>query len=174
MGYGMVKRLVQLGWNVSIVDLDERMGKEAEKALGEQTMFVQGDVANYDSLASAFVQTWDKWGRLDLVWSNAGIGDRMDFTGVAVEGAGRTPPKPDVAVVDICLNGCIYAAYLALHFFRKNQSAAGKLVMTSSMAGLYGSPLLPLYASAKHGVSHNPRIRATFESSMAETNRLLA
>jgi len=48
--------------------------------------------------------------------------------------------------------GAVYSAYLALHFFRKNESKAGKFVSTSSMAGLYPAVGIPLYTAAKHGV----------------------
>ena len=155
MGYGLAGHLVQRGWNVSIVDFNESSGVEAQKNLGANVLYIHANVARYDSLASAFVKTWDKWGRLDLVWSNAGIGDRIDFVEPVAEDAtsGSTPPRPDIACVDVCLYGSIYAAYLALHFFRKNKAYSGKLVMTSSMAGLYPTSILPLYGAAKHGVS---------------------
>lgn len=61
--------------------------------------------------------------------------------------------KPNTAALDICLTGVVYSAYLALHYFRKNPDKAGKLVSTASMAGLYPSLSLPVYTSAKHGVS---------------------
>ena len=46
----------------------------------------------------------------------------------------------------------VYSAYLALHYFRKTEGGKGKLVFTSSMAGLYPAGLIPLYCAAKHGV----------------------
>jgi 15-hydroxyprostaglandin dehydrogenase (NAD) len=163
MGYGMVERLVNLGWNVSIVDFNDQTGKKAEEKLGKQVFYIKGNVARYDDLASAFDQTWKKWARLDLVWANAGIADRIDFTKPVEEDGSGAPPKPDVVVIDICLYGCIYAAYLALHFFRKNESRGGKLVMTSSMAGLYPAGSIPLYAAAKHGVSSSYKWFVIFE-----------
>ena len=65
------------------------------------------------------------------------------------------PPKPDELVLDVCLNAMVYTAYLALHYFRKNADGKGKLVFTASMAGLYPGLGIPLYATAKHGVSLN-------------------
>lgn len=63
------------------------------------------------------------------------------------------PPKPDTLVIDVCLYGVVWTAYLALHFFRKNESKAGKLVMAASFAGIYPTSSAPLYSAAKHGVS---------------------
>lgn len=55
-------------------------------------------------------------------------------------------------VVDVNLYGVIYTSYLALHFFRKNSSRKGNLVMTSSLAGIYAAPGVTAYCATKHGV----------------------
>ncbi len=59
---------------------------------------------------------------------------------------------PSTLTLEVNLLGVVYTAYLALHFFRKNASRGGTLVMTSSASALYPSPSLALYASAKHAV----------------------
>lgn len=154
MGYAMVERLVDLGWNVAIVDLNDEAGSRAEQTLGKQVVYIRANVIDYDEQAAAFVKTWATWGRIDLVWANAGIGDRTDFTAPVAAESNGAPAKPDVLVVDVDLYGAIYTSYLAMFFFRKNTGNAmgGKLVMTSSMAGLYPNIALPLYGAAKHGV----------------------
>ena len=153
MGYGLVERLDSKGWNIAIVDFNSTTGQAAADRFGAQTLFIKGNVAKYDDQAAAFAATFAKWGRIDLVWANAGIGDRIDFTAPVNEDTTTgAPPKPDVLVIDICLYGMVYTAYLALHFFRKNASKTGKLVMTSSMAGLYASGTISLYGTAKHGI----------------------
>ena len=45
----------------------------------------------------------------------------------------------------------MYTAYLAQHFFRKNSSPGGNLLITASSGGIYPIPYLPLYAAAKAG-----------------------
>lgn len=64
-----------------------------------------------------------------------------------------SPAKPNVVVVDVCLYAVIYSAWLALHYFRKNENKGGRFVSTSSMCGLYPGQSIPLYTAAKHGVS---------------------
>ncbi|KIW24613.1 uncharacterized protein PV07_10318 [Cladophialophora immunda] len=152
MGLALVERLVAEGWNVTVFDFNNAAGEQVQKRLGGQVLFLRGNVINYDDQAQAFVKTWEKWGRLDLVWGNAGIGDRIEFCSPMPEGPNGAPPKPDTLVVDICLYGVIWTGYLALHFFRKNPSKAGKLVFTSSLAGVYPAAPVPLYGAAKHGV----------------------
>lgn len=152
MGLGMVEKLVSQGWNVTVVDFNGETGKAVTEKLGSQVYYIKGNVAKYEDQAAAFVATYKKWGRVDLVWANAGIGDRIEFLKPVKEDASGAPPKPDAVVIDICLYGVMYSAYLALHFFRKGPSKTGKLVMTSSMAGIYPAGSIPLYGAAKHGV----------------------
>ena len=71
MGLAVTERLLELGWNVTITDRNEELGLEVAKKLGDHVMFIKSDVAEYDSQANVFVQTWKKWGRLDFVFANA-------------------------------------------------------------------------------------------------------
>jgi 15-hydroxyprostaglandin dehydrogenase (NAD) len=87
-----------------------------------------------------------------LTTKTQGILDRADFCQPADDVKNGAPLQPDTMVVDIDLLGIVWTSYLALHYFRKNVSKGGKLVMTSSTAGIYAVGELPLYAAAKHGV----------------------
>lgn len=71
MGLSTVERLVELGWNVCIADMNAEMGKKHAARLGDKAFFVQVDVRDYEQQAAAFVQTWKKWARLDFVFANA-------------------------------------------------------------------------------------------------------
>lgn len=79
--------------------------------------------------------------------------ERADFCAPATETANGVPPRPDTTVIDVDFHGVVWSSYLALHYFRKNASKGGSLVMTSSTAGIYAISEVPLYAAAKHGVS---------------------
>jgi len=66
MGLAVTERLVSLGWNVAVVDFNQKRGEEVQKAFGSKVLFIKRNVAIYDELSSAFVETWKKWGRLDF------------------------------------------------------------------------------------------------------------
>jgi 15-hydroxyprostaglandin dehydrogenase (NAD) len=66
MGVAVVKHLVEEGWNVTIVDIDQKLGLEVASQLGDQILFVRANVADYEQQASAFEATWARWGRLDF------------------------------------------------------------------------------------------------------------
>ncbi|KAF2093663.1 NAD(P)-binding protein, partial [Rhizodiscina lignyota] len=156
MGLGVVERLIQLGWNVTILDFNPKNGKEVEQRFAPQLQYVKGNVVNYEDQANCFVQSWERWGRLDLGWTplrlSQGIGERSNFYAPAEENPDGSPKKPDTLVMDVCLQGIVWTAYLALHYFRKNESKAGKLVFNSSLSGLYPTPAMPLYSASKSGV----------------------
>ena len=60
--------------------------------------------------------------------------------------------KPNLKTIEVDLFGPLYATYLAIHYFRTNEpNTGGKVVITSSTAGLYGCPPQPQYGTAKFG-----------------------
>jgi 15-hydroxyprostaglandin dehydrogenase (NAD) len=131
----------------------EDRGKSVEQRLGDKVLFLRANVAIYEEQAATFVQTWKKWGRLDFVYANAGIGDRIDWYQPAKENEDGSPVKPNISVIDVCLTAQLWSSYLALHYFRKNEGKRGKLVFTASQNGLYATGGIPLYTAAKHAVS---------------------
>ena len=137
MGLAVAQDLSEKGWHLTILDLNEQSIESVKPNFdADRTTFLKVDVTNYEQQADAFVQTWQKWGRLNFVFANAGIGDRMNFYAPAESFLPNgAPAKPNELVIDICLNAMVYSAYLALHYFRQSQSKRGKIVFTSSMCG---------------------------------------
>jgi NAD(P)-dependent dehydrogenase (short-subunit alcohol dehydrogenase family) len=66
MGLAVVENLVERGWNVAIVDKNSKHGEAAKERLGAQTEFFETNVADWDQQSKVFVETWDKWGRIDF------------------------------------------------------------------------------------------------------------
>ncbi|KAJ9606531.1 hypothetical protein H2200_008539 [Cladophialophora chaetospira] len=164
MALATAQALSAKGWNLTIVDLAEHSISSVKQDFDEErTIFVKADVTDYEAQGKAFLLTWEKWHRLDLVFANAGIGDRINFyaPGESHPNLPGIPKQPNELVIDICLNAMVYSAYLGLHFFRQNPSKAGKIVFTSSMCGLYPGDAIPLYTAAKHGIVGLTRAMAT-------------
>jgi len=66
LGLAVAKHLIESDWRVTIFDLNSAEGTRAVQVLGDNAIFVQGDVIQYKDQAKAFIEAWDKWGRLDL------------------------------------------------------------------------------------------------------------
>lgn len=71
IGLSVTTRLVELGWNVMILDFNEGPGQIVASKFGRKVAFLKVDVKDYEQQASAFVETWNKWSRLDFVFANA-------------------------------------------------------------------------------------------------------
>jgi len=149
MGLAVAPKLIQDGWSVTIVDLNERLGTDVAVSLGKNAAFVQADVTRYSDQVAAFETTFGAYGRIDFVFANAGIAGKADFYDAPTS---WPPEPPSMLVEDICLRGVIYTSHLAMQYMRRNKPVGGVIVTTASAASIYASPELPLYAAAKHGV----------------------
>ncbi|MBC8443734.1 MAG: SDR family NAD(P)-dependent oxidoreductase [Deltaproteobacteria bacterium] len=112
------------------------------KALGGEA------VANYDNVAipqggENIVKTaMEAFGRLDILINNAGILRDKSFT--------KMEPENWHAVMDVHLNGACHVTRPAMRIMRENEY--GRIVMTTSAAGLYGNFGQTNYSAAKMGL----------------------
>ncbi|EXF78022.1 15-hydroxyprostaglandin dehydrogenase [Colletotrichum fioriniae PJ7] len=138
IGEAFTLDLVSKGWRVAMFDI--KPNPDLIEKLGDPVIFHQVDVAEYESQARCFQETWNKYGRLDLVCTNAGIFDQS------------IPPKPNLKCTDINVKGVYYGTQLAIHFMRKNKVPGGTIVATASAASLYPHRGFPEYSGSKAAV----------------------
>ncbi|KAL9084946.1 MAG: hypothetical protein Q9165_007812 [Trypethelium subeluteriae] len=143
-----------------------------------RTLFLRTDVASWEQQAALFRTGFTRFGRLDFAALNAGIDDRDDiFNSLEVEEGeeGREGPrKPSLRTFEVDLDAVYYGVKLAAWYMsrRKPGSSAagegegrggagigggegavkGRIVITSSSAGLYTAPAIPQYCAAKHAL----------------------
>jgi len=140
-------------WEVHILDINRDNGSQVAKSLA-RTTFHYADVTKYKVLGEAFQKCFQAHKRIDFVFANAGMIERVNFYDTHPISTGETvapPPEPDLLSIDADLKGVILTTYLAQHYFRAspNQGAGSSIVMTASCGGLYPSFYSPLYSSAK-------------------------
>jgi NAD(P)-dependent dehydrogenase (short-subunit alcohol dehydrogenase family)/putative sterol carrier protein len=117
-------------------------GGEAIKAAGGEA------VANYDNVATpeggeAIIQTAvDAFGRVDVLINNAGILRDKSFL--------KMDPDNWNAVLDVHLNGAYHVTRPAMKIMK--EKGYGRIVMTTSAAGLYGNFGQTNYSAAKMGL----------------------
>jgi 15-hydroxyprostaglandin dehydrogenase (NAD) len=148
IGLELTRNLIADGWKVVMADVNAVQGEKLSQEFGAATAFYRTDVSKWDEHAALFKFAKAKFGRIDLVAANAGIGDQQNLYEKQV----GEPAKPNLKTLDVDLVAVIYAVWLAAHYFRQNGKEGGKIIITSSDAGLYPLPLHPQYAAAKHGV----------------------
>jgi NAD(P)-dependent dehydrogenase (short-subunit alcohol dehydrogenase family)/uncharacterized OB-fold protein/putative sterol carrier protein len=117
----------------------------ADKVVAEIKKSGGEAVANYDNVATSkggenIVKTaLDAFGRLDILINNAGILRDKSFL--------KMEPENWKAVLDVHLNGAYYVTRPAMAVMKNN--AYGRVVMTTSAAGLYGNFGQTNYSAAK-------------------------
>ena len=120
----------------------------AQKVVEEINAFGGEAVANYDNVATPeggenIIKTAvDTFGKVDILINNAGILRDKSFVKMTSENW--------QAVLDVHLNGAYHVSRPAFKIMREN--GFGRIVMTTSAAGLYGNFGQTNYSSAKMGL----------------------
>ncbi|KAF4463142.1 hypothetical protein FALBO_10044 [Fusarium albosuccineum] len=154
IGKAIVELLAQHGAVVACGDLNKNAGEALEDSLklsGRKAEYYEADVTDWASQRDLFSVVKQKYGRIDLVFANAGVGERNTVFDDILDSDGSLA-APNLAVIDVNLKGAIYTTKLALHHMATNNPPGGGLVMTGSTSSYNERPNLPLYSTAKHGV----------------------
>lgn len=102
-------------------------------------------IANYDSVEDPGAgerivqQAVDAWGRVDVLINNAGVDQRSTFHKVSVEQFRQ--------IFDINFYGSLYVTHAA--YARMRTTGYGRIVVSTSVAGLYGLHGLTAYSASK-------------------------
>ncbi|WP_137391330.1 SDR family NAD(P)-dependent oxidoreductase [Rhodoligotrophos defluvii] len=161
IGMAVVRRLMDDGAKVFLVDLDEQALRAQSEALGDETGWAVADVSDEAGMARAVEAATARFGRIDMGLLNAGI-------------EGKIAPLGELAVADfdrvmaVNVRGVFLGLSLLMPLMRRQ--GGGAIVITSSVAGIRGSAGLAAYVASKHaavglmksaaleGARHNIRV----------------
>lgn len=146
IGRATALRLARDGASIVIADLDEGGGNETVKLIendGGHAAFVKTEVTSASDQHRMFETALSKFGRLDVLYNNAGVGTGIPgFPEASLEQWRR--------VIEIDLTAVIMGTWLAAPIMQKQ--GGGVIVNTASMAGLYPHRQDAIYGAAKAGV----------------------
>jgi NAD(P)-dependent dehydrogenase (short-subunit alcohol dehydrogenase family) len=107
---------------------------------------VATDVTNEGSVAALFAQTKDRFGRLDLLFNNAGTGaPPVPFEELSLADWQR--------VVDTNLTGMFLCAREAVRLMKTQQPRGGRIINNGSISAHSPRPNAAAYTATKHAVS---------------------
>lgn len=145
IGAATASLFVKEGAKVVILDWNEENGQafaDELKGQGAEAIFVKTDVASEEDVANAYKATIDAFGKVDILFNNAGIG--------AVKPTEELTFAEYRKTVSVDLDGTFLVAQSAIKEMLK--TGGGVIVNTASMYGWVGSPGSAAYNAAKGGV----------------------
>lgn len=140
IGLATAELLSSLSCLVIVADLSP----PPASAAGGTLHFHKTDVASYSSLLSAFDKSFTTFGAYpDIVFANAGIGERGDLFGGVTDENVREEPKHEVLNID----SEAVANTVRIGWWGMKKRGGGNIILTASMAGYMGQPGLGMYVS---------------------------
>ena len=141
--------LLRAGYAVALAGRRAERLEETVQAAGEagsRALAVPTDVADADSIRALFAKTQERFGRLDVLFNNAGTG---------------APPIPleDLTyeqwktVVDINLTGAFVCTQEAFKIMKAQDPMGGRIINNGSISATTPRPNSAPYTSTKHGMT---------------------
>ena len=149
IGKAAALALLKEGYRVALAgrrtELLEQVAKEAGEGAA-RALVVQTDVADRDSIVNLFAQTRQAFGRLDVLFNNAGIG----APGVNLEDLTFEQWK---AVVDTNLTGSFICTQEAFKIMKDQTPRGGRIINNGSISAHAPRPFSVAYTSTKHAIT---------------------
>jgi NAD(P)-dependent dehydrogenase (short-subunit alcohol dehydrogenase family) len=144
IGAEVARRLHAKGAKLVLVDLDAGQLKDVAAALGEdRVLTVVADVRELSAMQAAADKAVERFGGIDIVMANAGIG--------AFGSVLEIDPEAFKTVVDVNLMGVFYTVRAALPSVIERR---GYVLVVSSLAAFAAAPGMASYDASKAGVEH--------------------
>ena len=113
---------------------------------GERTLVVPTDVSDPESVKALFQQTCHKFGRVDVLFNNAGLGARpVPLEELSVE--------EWQSVVDVNLTGAFLCTQEAFRTMKAQNPGGGRIINNGSVSAYAPRPNSAPYTATKHAIS---------------------
>jgi NAD(P)-dependent dehydrogenase (short-subunit alcohol dehydrogenase family) len=160
LGLAYTEILADSGARVMLTDMNGQTLREQVmrlKAAGHDVHDIQADVTNLPDLKQAFDETVARWGKLDICFANAGISGGMGI--MSGEGAIENLSLQNyLDVIAVNQHGVVHTLQLAAQKMIPNKY--GRIVITSSIAGIAAEQTSYAYSMSKAAVAHLAKMAA--------------
>ena len=146
VGRAVAIHLSQAGWSVVLVGRKKDALEETAKALKGDFLITPADIGEPEAVKTVFAQIKDKFGRLDLLFNNAGMG---------------TPAVPieDLtfeqwqAIVGVNLTGAFLCTQEAVRLMKAQKPQGGRIINNGSISADRPRPHSAPYTATKHAIT---------------------
>ena len=136
------------GWKVALAGRrKDPLEKTAqESGAGERALCVPTDVSKQDSVKALFAAARDTWGRVDVLFNNAGV----NAPGTSLEELSLEKWRE---VVDINLTGMFLCMQEAFKLMKDQSPRGGRIINNGSISAHAPRPGSAAYTATKHAVT---------------------
>jgi NAD(P)-dependent dehydrogenase (short-subunit alcohol dehydrogenase family) len=156
IGRACALALLAEGWSVALVGRRADALQETATAAGAHAanaLALPCDVADDAQVSTAFDTVQQRYGRLDLLFNNAG-------GGLGVKTPDEVTPAEWRRIVDVNLNGAFYCLSNAFRLMRQQSPMGGRIINNGSISAYAPRPGSIAYTATKHAVSGLTRTAA--------------
>jgi NAD(P)-dependent dehydrogenase (short-subunit alcohol dehydrogenase family) len=146
IGRAVAKRLLKAGYSVALAGRRREPLEETAEGADDAALVAPTDVADPESVAALFKATQERFGRLDLLFNNAGTG----APGVPFEELTNEQWR---SVVDVNLSGMFYCAREAVRQMKTQDPRGGRIINNGSISAHAPRPNSAPYTATKHAVT---------------------
>jgi NAD(P)-dependent dehydrogenase (short-subunit alcohol dehydrogenase family) len=149
IGKAAVLALLADGYRVALAGRRQDMLEQTVKDAGaasERALAIATDVSDPESVKALFARTWEAFGRVDVLFNNAGA----NAPGVPFE---DLPYERWKTVVDVNLTGSFLCAQEAFRVMKDQDPRGGRIINNGSISAHSPRPDSAPYTASKHGVT---------------------
>jgi NAD(P)-dependent dehydrogenase (short-subunit alcohol dehydrogenase family) len=149
IGRASAVALLKAGYSVALAGRRADALAESVKlagADGARALAVPTDVTNPESVRALFANVKDKWGRLDVLFNNAG----QNAPGIPLEDLSFEQWK---SVVDVNLTGMFLCIQEAFRIMKAQTPRGGRIINNGSISAHAPRPNSTPYSATKHAVT---------------------
>jgi NAD(P)-dependent dehydrogenase (short-subunit alcohol dehydrogenase family) len=147
IGRAVALALLAEGWHVALAGRRADALAETATLAGadDRAFVVPTDVTQPEAVRALFERVSAAWGRLDLLFNNAGAGASAPFEDL--------PFDKWQAVVDVNLTGMFLCAQGAFRLMKAQSPQGGRIINNGSISAMAPRPDSAAYVATKHAVS---------------------
>ena len=138
--------LAKNGWTVVMAGRDKAAIDAVAKEAGGESVGIVCDVSNPESVKSLFAEIKSKFGRIDLLFNNAGVvAPGVPLEDVKIEDWQN--------VINVNISGVFYCTQQAFALMKSQKPMGGRIINNGSISAHVPRPNSSAYTASKHAVT---------------------
>ncbi len=146
VGRATANALAAAGWSLALVGRKKETLEETAKALKTDTLVLPADVGDPAAVKALFAQIKARFGRLDMLFNNAGMG----APAIPIEELSFAQWQ---AVVGVNLTGAFLCTQEAVRMMKAQEPQGGRIINNGSISADRPRPHSAPYTATKHAIT---------------------